>query len=160
MQLIKQWSTEETAAERSENFGGLKTHALIFYRLNIICIGCLRSNKWHLISYFWLRIVFCAWKKTPHVWIKACIVYCFLVCTDSKEWTFTCSFVVKNFLGCRKRNSAGDLVVKGSRHVAVMVKIQTLLMLTSVMLQRFCRASWQTLSGTYLGYVGCLKTGL
>lgn len=30
MQLIKQWSTEETAAERSENFGGLKTHALIF----------------------------------------------------------------------------------------------------------------------------------
>lgn len=68
-------------------------------------------------------------QKTPHLWIKACIVYCFLVGTDSKEWTFTCSSVVKNFLGCRKRNAADDMVVKGNRHVVVMVKVQTLLFL-------------------------------
>lgn len=42
--------------------------------------------------------------------------------------------MVKNFLGCRRRNAAGDLVVKESRHVlivvvVVMVKVQTLLLL-------------------------------
>lgn len=41
--------------------------------------------------------------------------------------------MVENFLGCRKRNPAGDLVVKGSRHVliviGVMVKVQTVLLL-------------------------------
>lgn len=41
--------------------------------------------------------------------------------------------MVKNFLGCRERNAAGDLVVKGSRHVlivvVVIVKVQTILLL-------------------------------
>lgn len=72
--------------------------------------------------------------------------------------------MVQNFLGYRKRNAAGDLIVKGSGHVlmaVVMVKVQTSRISVNIInAAELCRSSWKTLSGTYLENVRCLKIGL
>lgn len=122
----------------SSNVSGFEGPQFMLWILPPKCHLCWVYSKWCisgiLVLIFVWRLYHVLLKQTtPHLWIKACIAWCFLVCTDSKERTFTCSFVVKNFLGCRKWNAASDLVVKGGRHrlaiMVVVVKVQTSLFL-------------------------------